>query len=379
MFVRGQNLAAPSVLDANEPLVTSETPISEASLQAHIKEACKKYDDARVEYSAVVDKEEQRRKVEQLSSMNKDRQKEKFPTYDIQTQFEFRRRLGHGSFSHVDEVQEASTRSLYACKRVRLDNQSSTPPGRLEDLAQEEVNIMRRLRHQHIASVLMGNKDLNYYNIFMVPVADCNLRQYLENCTGSGYKPANLNPIFQWFGCILNALNHAHNLSIKHRDIKPSNILIKDKTPYLADFGLAKDFSEQESSFSEASSVEGTPQYFAPEYQSGERYGRSADVFALGCVFSEMLTVANYKSIDEYKNWRRPPQATHGSFAFRNSLPKVREWLHQIQKSQKSQLNDILVDQTLGMLHQDPEQRPTAQDGVHILHRKPALFCKVCK
>ena len=379
MFVRGQNLATPIVPAANELLVTSETPISEASLQAHTKEAGKKYEDARVEYRAVVDKEEQRRKVKQDSSLSRDRQKGKFPAYDIQLQFEFQRRLGQGSFSHVDEVQELSTGSFYACKRVRLDIQSSTTRGGLEDLAQEEVNIMRRLRHQHIASVLLGNKDLNYYNIFMVPVADCNLRQYLENCTESGYKPASLNPIFQWFGCILNALNHAHNLSIKHRDIKPSNILIKDKTPYLADFGLAKDFSEQESSFSEASSVEGTPQYFAPEYQSGERYGRSADVFALGCVFSEMLTVANYKSIDEYKNWRRPPQATHGSFAFRNSLPKVREWLHQIQKSQKSQLNDILVDQTLGMLHQDPEQRPTAQDGVHILHRKPALFCKVCK
>ena len=377
MFVRRQLLATTSVLDANESLVTSETPISEASLQAHIKDACKKYEDAKVEYRAVVDEEEQRRKVKQHFSLNKDRQKDKMHTYDIQTQFDFKRILGRGSFSRVDEVQEASTGKLYACKRVHLDIQSSTAPGGLEDLAQEEVNIMQRLRHQHIASVLFGNKDLNHYNIFMVPVADCNLRRYLENCTESGYKPAELNPIFQWFGCILNALNHAHNLSIKHRDIKPSNILIKDKTPYLADFGLAKDFSEQESSFSEASLVEGTPQYFAPEYQSGERYGRSADVFALGCVFSEMLTVANYKSIDEYKTWRRrPPQATHGSFAFRDSLPKVREWLRQIEKSQ---LNDILVHQTLGMLHQDPEQRPTAQDGVHTLYRQRALFCRVCK
>ena len=189
----------------------------------------------------------------------------------------------------------------------------------------------------------------------MVPVADCNLRRYLEHCTESGYKPAELNPIFHWFGCILKALNHAHHLSIEHRDIKPSNILIKDKTPYLADFGLAKDFSKQEYSFSETSLVEGTPQYFAPEYQPGERYGRIADVFALGCVFSEMLTVANYKSLAEYKNWRRRPQATHESFAFRDSLPKVREWLWRIEKSQ---LNDILVHQTLEMLHQDPEQRP---------------------
>ena len=164
MSVRRQNLATTSVLDADEPLVTSETPISEASLQAHIKEATKKYEDARVEYMAVVDEEKQRRKANQHLSLN-DRQKGNVHSYDIHTQFEFKRRLGRGSSSWVDEVQEASTGNLYACKRVHLDVESSTAPCGLEEFAQEEVNIMRRLWHQHITSVLFGSKDLNHYNI----------------------------------------------------------------------------------------------------------------------------------------------------------------------------------------------------------------------
>ncbi len=87
---------------------------------------------------------------------------------------------------------------------------------------------------------------------------------------------------------------------VKHRDIKPSNILIKDRQPYLADFGLAKDFSGQDSSISQSTFVEGTPVYFAPENQPRERHGRPADIFALGCVFSEMLTIGNYKSLEDY-------------------------------------------------------------------------------
>ena len=235
---------------------------------------------------------------------------------------------------------------------------------------------MRKLRHQHIASVLFAIKDDSCYNIFMLPVADCNLRQYLEKCAELEYPPDRVKSIFQWFGCILHALNHAHKQRIKHRDIKPSNILIKDNAPYLADFGHAKDFSEQESSFSEEPFMQGTmgtAQYYAPEHKPGARYGRAADIFALGFVFSEMLTVCNSKSLDEYRNFRRTPHHAYGGpFAFRENLIKVRDWVRSIEKGQ---LNALLAFQILGMLHQDPNERPTAQEGVNTLSRQRALFC----
>jgi len=51
----------------------------------------------------------------------------------------------------------------------------------LEKIGQEEVTIMRKLRHQHIASVLFALIDTECYSIFMLPVADCNLQRYLGN------------------------------------------------------------------------------------------------------------------------------------------------------------------------------------------------------
>ena len=334
-----------------------------------------KFEEAIAEYATVLKQEKERRKAIEIAAgpfslIN--RQKGKSHSYDVQLQFVFQRQLGRGSFSRVDEVKETSTGHLYACKRIHMDTGSQTLSYELERVAEEEVAIMRKLQHQHIASVLFALKDTDNYSIFMLPVADCNLRRYMEQCIYADYPTAMVDPLFRWFGCLLNGLNHAHKKMIKHRDIKPSNILIKDKEPYLTDFGLAKDFSEHDSSFSENTFVEGTPQYFAPEHQPGERHGRSADIFALGCVFSEMMTVGNKKSLEEYKSWRRVPQATHGPFAFRDNLPKVQEWLHRIEKGD---LNDVLVHQALGMLHQDPENRPTAQEGLNTLHRQRALFC----
>ena len=85
-----------------------------------------------------------------------------------------------------------------------------------------------------------------------------------------------------------------------------------------------------------------------------------------------MLTVGNYKSLDDYRKWRRVPEGASGSLACRENLPKVMEWLGRVEKGH---VNDLVVHQTMEMLHTDPGQRPTAKEGVNILYRQRALFC----
>jgi len=206
----------------------------------------------------------------------------------------------------------------------------------------------------------------------MLPVADSDLLCYLERCANKDYPVSSVKRIYSWFGCLLDAIAYAHKLNIKHRDIKPSNILIKDSQPYLADFGVAKDFTIQDMSASGDYFVKGTPVYRAPETRPDNQRGRPADIFALGCVFSEMLTVSKRKSLDEFRHWRQTSENNSGVFAFRANLPKVREWLVKLEPDF---LSALLVEQTLSMLHEDPEERPTAQDSVHYLKRERALFC----
>lgn len=286
---------------------------------------------------------------------------------DIHALFVSKRRLGGGSFGEVDEVREVSTGASYARKHIHFGGTASSE--QIEHEVRNEVEIMQKLRHLHIASVLFYIKEPTAYSILMLPVADSDLLVYLDDCARKGFPTSSVKQIYPWFGCLLDALSYAHKLNVKHRDIKPSNILIKNGRPYLSDFGLAKDFTEQNMSASGSDQVQGTPVYRAPETLPQKPRGRPADVFALGCVYSEMLTIAQERSLKDFHDWRRTEK---GSLAFRDSLPKVKEWLSGFEKNR---FNGLLVDEILNMIERYPQDRPMAEKSVHNLKRERAFFC----
>ncbi len=85
----------------------------------------------------------------------------------------------------------------------------------------------------------------------------------------------------------------AHDLGVIHRDLKPENIFVcrrDDGTDLvkLLDFGIA--LSKQDSRLTGTGELFGTPQYMAPERISTMDAGPSADLYALGVIFFEMLT-----------------------------------------------------------------------------------------
>ncbi len=288
--------------------------------------------------------------------------------------FEPLRILGHGTHGQVSEVREPTTGHLYARKqiRVRLDSRSQSI---IEDQVQSEVAIMQKLRHPHIASVLFYVRDLDTSSIIMLPVANYDLRFFLESeCADN--KSAIVRQLDSWFGCLVVALAYAHNSRVKHHDIKPSNILIKDGSPYLSDFGSAKEFSELETSTSTNDLIAGTPVYYAPERPP---WGRSADVFALGCVFSEMLTVRCGRTLHEYREFRRVTDRENG-FAFRESLFRVEEWLAGLLPALSEPLR-LVHQQTLKMLEAEPAHRCEAREVRRKFRSEDAvdtLFCNSC-
>ncbi len=89
---------------------------------------------------------------------------------------------------------------------------------------------------------------------------------------------------------VADALYEAHSLGILHRDIKPSNILIGRKgPPKLADFGLAK-FSDS-SDITTGQPMMGTLRYMAPETFSGGEASAASDIYSLGTVLYELMTL----------------------------------------------------------------------------------------
>jgi serine/threonine protein kinase len=92
---------------------------------------------------------------------------------------------------------------------------------------------------------------------------------------------------------VASSLDAAHHKGLVHRDVKPGNILITvrdgEEHAYLTDFGLAKR-SGTVGSLTQAGAVVGTVDYMAPEQVTGGSTDARTDIYALGCVFFQMLT-----------------------------------------------------------------------------------------
>jgi serine/threonine protein kinase len=90
---------------------------------------------------------------------------------------------------------------------------------------------------------------------------------------------------------ICEGLKEAHNAEIVHRDIKPSNIIIdKSGRCRILDFGLAAIQSDER--LTKTGTLLGTVEYMSPEQVRGKKVDHRSDIFSLGVLLYELLTVA---------------------------------------------------------------------------------------
>ncbi|GAB5353103.1 hypothetical protein AAMO2058_000009600 [Amorphochlora amoebiformis] len=92
---------------------------------------------------------------------------------------------------------------------------------------------------------------------------------------------------------IAKTVAELHRLKILHRDLKPSNIfLTRSGKIRIGDFGVAKDLINQR----HTGTFVGTTGYIAPEVWNMRPYDNKCDVWSLGVLMLEMLTLSNSSS-----------------------------------------------------------------------------------
>ncbi|HBQ17245.1 MAG TPA: hypothetical protein DEF51_41010 [Myxococcales bacterium] len=104
---------------------------------------------------------------------------------------------------------------------------------------------------------------------------------------------------------VCHSLRDAHENGLVHRDIKPANIILGEfGEVYLLDWGLAGLAKQRDEAVRELKALRltretmpgsllGTPGYMSPEQATGgvQELGPPADVYALGCILFEILTL----------------------------------------------------------------------------------------
>ena len=183
----------------------------------------------------------------------------------------------------------------------------------------------------------------------MVPVADHDLWAFYQLITTE-----NTPLLRSFFGCLAGAVDYLHQVKIRHRDIKPQNILVKGLHVYLTDFGISLDW-ENLSRSTTTNETAKSPLYCAPEVARGEKRNTSADIWSLGCVFVEMLTLIKGRTVDELQAYFKK---SHENVRFNENLSSTQEWIQQLQQIDSSQTSDsFIANCILRMLKENPDER----------------------
>jgi serine/threonine protein kinase len=152
-----------------------------------------------------------------------------------------------------------------------------------------EVALHKKLRHTNILTLYHYFEDDERVYLVMELCSHGELYSLLKRRRESG---GNLteNEARIILRDVVAGLKFLHSHGIIHRDLKLSNILLSETgQAKIADFGLAV-LTEFSDSDSRERTICGTPNYLAPEILNKKNYGRSADIWSLGCLLYSFLT-----------------------------------------------------------------------------------------
>jgi hypothetical protein len=224
--------------------------------------------------------------------------------------------LGRGSQASVDAVTIGTVG--YARKSIFLHpkNQSS-----VREAIQNEVKNLKELIHPHIVQIFLTYEERHMFHIVMHPLAECDLETFLERDEPHTWMREQLG--WKWIGCLASTLAFIHSKGIRHKDIKPRNILVSGERILFSDFGSSHAFQGDGDSTTEGPAFGHTVRYCAPEVVVEAKRNRSADVFSLGCVFTELVLWTHGYSVPHYHDQRSTTSNGMATSPYHETLDKV--------------------------------------------------------
>lgn len=222
-----------------------------------------------------ITKNQARRLFRDLASLRE----QKIPGYILSE------KLGSGAGGAVYRAKQVSMNREVAIKLLH---------GRL---AKNPEYLKRFVKEAHVAARCSHNNIVQAIDVGSAGGAHYFVMELIQGQTIADFLKGS-KPIFEEKEAteiilqIAQALEHAARRSLVHRDIKPSNIMLTaEGVAKLADLGLAREATDQETIEKERGLTIGTPFYIAPEQIKGkDDIDSRADIYSLGATFYHMVT-----------------------------------------------------------------------------------------
>jgi tetratricopeptide (TPR) repeat protein/tRNA A-37 threonylcarbamoyl transferase component Bud32 len=222
--------------------------------------------------------------------------------------FRIIREHARGGLGQVSLALDQRLKRHVALKEIRPDRQA-LPELRRRFVTEAEITGM--LEHPGVVPVYAFEEDeagRPYYAMRFVQGRT--LGEAIREFHRGGGRPPSFSSrafreLLQRFVNVCQAVGYAHSKGVIHRDLKPANVMVGDYGETLVvDWGLAKrtgiadpapggETPAGAAGATRVGDAVGTPGYMAPEQARGEgdRVGAAADVFGLGAILYEILTV----------------------------------------------------------------------------------------
>ena len=208
--------------------------------------------------------------------------------------FQIINKLGNGAYSEVFKVRRVEDNKIYALKRVKLKNLKE----------KEKYNSLNEIR---ILASIKSPFVISYKEAFFTD-SDKSLNLVMEYADSGDlyrkikhYKKYKLffeeKDIWKIFIQITRGLKSLHNLNILHRDFKSANIfLFSTGEAKIGDLNVSKIMNK-----GLGNTQTGTPYYASPEVWNNSPYDSKSDIWSLGCILYEMLTLNPPFNADDFE------------------------------------------------------------------------------
>jgi len=208
--------------------------------------------------------------------------------------------FAEGGQGIIREGMDLNLRRLVAIKTLKAEAGDQFTRGQFL----QEARVTAQLSHPAIIPIYsLNTDDEDGLHLVMKLVDGKTLKSYLDQLDHE-YETSGIEQFDERKSLmyrlevilrVCDALDYAHSRNIMHCDLKPENILIGEfRETYIMDWGIAHQIMEpgyDPATWVKPSTISGTPRFLSPEAIHGEHTDQRADIYALGLILFEVVTL----------------------------------------------------------------------------------------